>query len=659
MQKITIEDITKIKNAGNVVISPDGKHAVFTVNEPDVKHNSYQYNLWLYCLESGQVRQLTFLGKDRSAIWEDADTLLIPTERAEGDVPDKLHRKTAFYRLNIHGGEAPKAFELAESVMQIAKVAEGLYAMTINRDRNWLDPEQHDKELCEEALDYHIIEEVPLWGNGRGFVSGKRTGLYLYQQQSGQLTQLTDPYFDVRGLSVQDGTIAYSGTCWQDLISVKAEINIYDTVTGKTTQVLAPGQMKVSQIAFAGDNLVYLASDLKTWGNGQLCDIYRYDLKTGQTQLAWKNTPELAMGTTITTDTAMIGGKTFVAKDGLVYFTGLSHAKAELYCFGLDNQVKKVVPMAGGGIVGFDVYGDTVVMNAQPENCTTDLYTAKLDGSGQLTKHTDINGPLLADKYIAKAEYLPFTNSDGVEIDGWVLKPIDYDPAKSYPGILEVHGGPRMAYGSALMHEMQMMAGAGYFVFFCNPRGGEGRGEAFADLRGKYGTVDFQDLMEFTDHVLAAYPQIDPNRLAETGGSYGGFMSNWIVGHTDRFAAIASQRSISNWINDFADSEIGVTFDANETAATPWTDVEKLWKQSPYRYANQAKTPILFIHSLEDYNCTINQGVEMFVAMKYFGVPSRMCLFEGENHFLSRTGKPKHRVRRLQEIMDWFEKYVK
>ena len=128
---------------------------------------------------------------------------------------------------------------------------------------------------------------------------------------------------------------------------------------------------------------------------------------------------------------------------------------------------------------------------------------------------------------------------------------------------------------------------------------------------------------------------------------------------TDRFAAIASQRSISNWINDFADSEIGVTFDANETAATPWTDVEKLWKQSPYRYANQAKTPILFIHSLEDYNCTINQGVEMFVAMKYFGVPSRMCLFEGENHFLSRTGKPKHRVRRLQEIMDWFEKYVK
>ena len=126
----------------------------------------------------------------------------------------------------------------------------------------------------------------------------------------------------------------------------------------------------------------------------------------------------------------------------------------------------------------------------------------------------------------------------------------------------------------------------------------------------------------------------------------------------DRFAAIVSQCSIANWINDWGDSEIGVTFDANETGADPLTDMEKMWQQSPYKYANNAKTPILFIHSLQDYNCTINQGVEMFAAMKYFNVPSRMCLFEGENHSLSRSGKPKHRVRRLKEIFGWFEKYV-
>ena len=165
--------------------------------------------------------------------------------------------------------------------------------------------------------------------------------------------------------------------------------------------------------------------------------------------------------------------------------------------------------------------------------------------------------------------------------------------------------------------------------------------------------------MEFTDHVLALVPQIDPARIAATGGSYGGFMCNWIEGHTDRFAAIASQRSISNWVADFGASEIGFTFDANETGGTPWTDMEKMWEQSPLKYACNAKTPILFIHSLEDYNCTLDQGVEMFSAMKYFGVPSRMCLFEGENHSLSRSGKPRHRVRRLTEIMNWFDKYLK
>ena len=136
-------------------------------------------------------------------------------------------------------------------------------------------------------------------------------------------------------------------------------------------------------------------------------------------------------------------------------------------------------------------------------------------------------------------------------------------------------------------------------------------------------------------------------------------MCNWIEGHTDRFAAIASQRSISNWVADFGSSEIGFTFDANEMGADPWTGMEKMWQQSPLKYACNARTPILFIHSLGDYNCTVDQGIEMFAAMKYFGVPARMCLFEGENHSLSRSGKPRHRLRRLSEMMNWFDKYLK
>ena len=240
-----------------------------------------------------------------------------------------------------------------------------------------------------------------------------------------------------------------------------------------------------------------------------------------------------------------------------------------------------------------------------------------------------------------------------------MLKPVDFDPNKKYPGILTVHGGPRATFGSVYFHENQAFANAGYFVFYTNPVGSEGRGNAFADLSGRYGTIDYEDLMAFTDEVLKRYPQIDEKRLGFMGGSYGGFMANWVIGHTDRFAAAASQRSISNWISLSMTTDIGYSFDLQETAADPWTAPDKMWTCSPLKYANNAKTPTLFIQSDQDYRCYMGDALQMFSALRYFGVETRMCLFHGENHELSRSGKPKHRVRRLKEMMDWFEKYLK
>ena len=199
----------------------------------------------------------------------------------------------------------------------------------------------------------------------------------------------------------------------------------------------------------------------------------------------------------------------------------------------------------------------------------------------------------------------------------------------------------------------------GYFVFFCNPRGSEGKGNAFADIRGIYGTIDYEDIMKFTDIVLEKYTNIDKSRVGVTGGSYGGFMVNWIIGHTDRFKCAASQRSISNWIDDFGTTDIGYYFNPDELGGDVCSGFDKLWEQSPLKYANNAKTPTLFIHSEEDYRCYQTQAFQMFTALKYYGVESRICLFKGENHELSRSGKPKHRVRRLKEITDWFEKYLK
>lgn len=203
------------------------------------------------------------------------------------------------------------------------------------------------------------------------------------------------------------------------------------------------------------------------------------------------------------------------------------------------------------------------------------------------------------------------------------------------------------------------LAGQGYFVLFCNPRGSEGKGNDFAEIRGKYGTYDYDNLMQFTDLCIEKYPAIDSSRLGVTGGSYGGFLTNWIIGHTDRFKAAVSQRSIANWISFAGISDISISFGEDQMAADIWSNPEKMWWHSPLRYADKVTTPTLFIHSDQDYRCNISEGYQMFTALKRFGVDTRMCVFHGECHDLSRSGKPIHRKRRLWEITTWFDDRLK
>ena len=276
------------------------------------------------------------------------------------------------------------------------------------------------------------------------------------------------------------------------------------------------------------------------------------------------------------------------------------------------------------------------------------------------TQLTSLNEKVLEDVYVAMPQKLSYEN-DGTDLDGWVLLPKDFDPNKTYPAVLDIHGGPKTVYGEVFYHEMQYWANLGYFVFFCNPRGGDGRGNEFADIRGKYGTIDYDDIMVFTDKVLEKYPQIDAKRLCVTGGSYGGFMTNWIVGHTDRFCAAATQRSITNWVGFQFTSDIGGEFARDQMGlgdrGTVWNRVEKLWEHSPLKYLDHCTTPTLVIHSDEDYRCPLSEGYQIYCALQQRGVESRMVIFQGENHELSRSGKPRHRIRRLKEITEWFQKH--
>jgi dipeptidyl aminopeptidase/acylaminoacyl peptidase len=235
------------------------------------------------------------------------------------------------------------------------------------------------------------------------------------------------------------------------------------------------------------------------------------------------------------------------------------------------------------------------------------------------------------------------------------MRPANFEVGKKYPAILNVHGGPKMAFGEMFVHEMQCWAAAGFVVLFCNPRGSDGKGNDFDDIRGKYGTIDYDDLMLFMDWAIETLPFVDGDRMGVTGGSYGGFMTNWIVGHTDRFRAAVTQRGICNWVSMAGLSDIGCFFVPDQQMADIWSDVEKLWWHSPLKYADQVKTPTLIIHADEDHRCEVSQGFQMFTALKRNGVECKMCVFKGENHDLSRNGRPRSRLARVQEIIRWFQ----
>lgn len=256
---------------------------------------------------------------------------------------------------------------------------------------------------------------------------------------------------------------------------------------------------------------------------------------------------------------------------------------------------------------------------------------------------------------VIEPERFWYKGADQWDIQGWYLPPVEKRP--NHPAVLYVHGGPQVCYGESFFHEMQVLAADGYGVIMLNPRGGNGYGQEFvASILGDYGNKDYEDLMLGTTHVLNEHPEIDASHLYVAGGSYGGFMTNWIVGHTDRFRAAISQRSISNWISFYGTSDIGAFF-VEFQLQRDLSDMEGLWKMSPLAYAKNAKTPILMMHSDQDLRCPMEQAEQFYVAMKKNDVDTKLITFPQSNHGLSRNGLPNLRMKRFDAMMDWLKKY--
>jgi dipeptidyl aminopeptidase/acylaminoacyl peptidase len=303
-----------------------------------------------------------------------------------------------------------------------------------------------------------------------------------------------------------------------------------------------------------------------------------------------------------------------------------------------------------------DKTGRLVALISTPVNIG-DLFVVDRAG-GPLTPLTHINERLFSQLNLTAPEEMWYTSFDGKKIHSWIQKPPDFDPAKKYPLILNIHGGPHAAYGYVFDHEFQWMAAKGYVVLYPNPRGSTSYGEAFANIiQYHYPGDDFRDLMIGVDEMLKR-GYIDAKKLGVTGGSGGGVLTDWIVGHTERFAAAVAQRDIANWADWWYTADFS-QFDPEWFKGPPFRETQDFANRSPITYIEKVKTPLMLVLGEADYRTPPDAGGEqMFRALKFLKRPVIMVRFPGESHELSRSGQPWHRIERLEHIVGWFDKYL-
>ena len=617
--------------------APDGKRVAFSARRANMKDDSYDSEVYITDLRGGELVAFTSGKKDSDPKWSpDGSSILFLSRRNFG----KDDKGNALYTIPSGGGEARLLYR-AETGVESPEWAPGskevFFASGVAKK---------DKD------DVKVIRRITFWFNGLGFTYNVRKHLFKVDLVTGKTTQLTRGAFSVVGYAIShDGKrVAYLANT-NDLKPYIADLFVMD-LSSRRTKKLTHSNMELSALAWSPDDskLAVAGDDLPS-GFASHTRIWTLDTRTRAISLAEKVDRNKGNGLNSDARAKAHGPGSIVWETDGIYFLQADGGSVHVYRMSPGKNPELVV---GGNrsVEGFDVKGGKVAFVSMDSSHLEELYLR----DGRETALTSLNSKVYDEVDVLGSERVSFRASDGATIEGWVMLP--RSKAK-VPGILYVHGGPKTAFGYSFMHEFQAFAGAGYAVIYLNPRGSDGYSEKFADIRGKYGTRDFEDLMEGLDHVLKTYPQIDGSRLGIAGGSYGGFMTNWAVGHTDRFRAAVTDRSIASWASMWGVSDIGPWFTDDQIGGDPWNAEEKLLSDSPLRYVPNVKTPLMLVHSMEDYRCPMVEGIQFFTALKRMGKEAELVLFPGENHDLSRVGKPKHRVARLSHYIRWFDSHLK
>jgi dipeptidyl aminopeptidase/acylaminoacyl peptidase len=647
---MTPQDITRIRWVSDPQISPDGRQVAFVVTMLSEEKDQYLSHIWVVDTAGGEPRRFT-TGPRRDARprWSPEGTHLAFISERDPQA------KAQLYVMPVHGGEPTRLTDLPNGVGNYLWSPDGSRLAFVSRVGGRQEPESEEER--RKSRPPRVITTLKYKMNGEGFTYDRRPHLFVVPAAGGDPRQLTDGDFaDVDPAWSPDGRhLAFVSARHADRDYDNAADIWIVPADGGAPRRLTDTAGPVSLPAFSPDGrrIAYLG--------------HRYRHDAGRNKRIFTLPFEGGTPTCLTTTLDRTCAPFFASMgpqwsaDGQ-WITFAIEDQGDIPVYRVHTAGRTAPERIIGGarqVTGLSTsrHGPWLAFTATDPIAPAEVFVCQVDGTGE-KQLSDLNRAWKGEVALSQPERLRYERQ-GQGLDCWVMKPFGCEPGKRYPALLNVHGGPHTQYGHHFHDEFQVYAGAGYAVIYTNPRGSQGYGEEFTrTVIGDWGGVDFADVMAGVDEALRRYDFLNPERLGVMGGSYGGFLTSWTVGHTTRFKAACSERAVNNTYTLFGTSDIGHSFSEAQSGYLPWENMAWYIEHSPLTYAKEITTPLLIIHSEDDLRCPVEQAEQLFVALKKQRKEVLFVRFPDEDHELSRAGRPRHRLERFRCILQWFGKYL-
>jgi dipeptidyl aminopeptidase/acylaminoacyl peptidase len=639
------DDVYGLSGASDPRLDPSGSTVAFGVWTIDREANEYRSNIWLAPVDGSEPPRRFTTGerRDTTPRWSpDGSRLAFTSSRKEKE-PAQL------YVIPVGGGEPTRLTELKEDAGEPVWSPDGTQIVFAARARDEAYEEEDGRKRRPRRIDrlhYKLDNE--------GWTVDRRTQLFVVPVDgSAEPRRLTDGVYENSSpaWSPDGSRIAFVSARREDWDTALVEDLFLVDPAGGDVEQLTPGDASHTRPVWSPDGRTlafeYTPGPFDWPRHTQIAVL---DVETRELRVLTEALDRNCAPYPTIREVGWDGDR--------IVFGVEDHGNVHVYAVAADGSAAPE-PLVGRERVvrGFDAKGDVVAYVATTPTTFPELYV----GDRRVTDLTDAFEPELVEP-----ERFTATSADGTEVEAWLVRPHAFDEGGRYPVVLNIHGGPFTQYGNNLFDEFQVQAGAGYAVVYANPRGSSGYSEEWGrairgpigDIGPGWGTVDYEDLMAVTDEALKRFEFLDAERTAVMGGSYGGYMTSWIVGHTNRFTTAISERAVNNLFSAAGSSDFFWVF-VGMFGGDAWSHTDAYLKHSPSTYAADIETPLLIMHSENDLRCNVEQAEHLFVRMRLLGKEVELVRFTDEGHELSRSGSPIHRVTRFELILDWLGRYLR